>query len=110
MLAGRGARIVVNDLDPAAAARVAEEIGRNGGAAIGVGASVTNREAVDQMIDRAFGLMRTAVTPIARTASDALPVCASTQPPNMAPRVFQNTAPFSCANATASSLWASAVA
>ena len=55
MLASRGAKVVVNDVDPAAAARVAEEIDGGGGAAIGVGASVTDRAAVDVMVDRTMG-------------------------------------------------------
>jgi NAD(P)-dependent dehydrogenase (short-subunit alcohol dehydrogenase family) len=55
-LAGAGARVVVNDVDAAAAEAVADEIGRSGGAAIGVAASVTDPEAVERMVDRAVGL------------------------------------------------------
>jgi NAD(P)-dependent dehydrogenase (short-subunit alcohol dehydrogenase family) len=52
MLAGRGARVVVNDMDLAAATRVAEEIVANGGRAIAIAASVTDESEVAEMIDR----------------------------------------------------------
>ncbi|MBC2776673.1 SDR family NAD(P)-dependent oxidoreductase [Parasphingopyxis sp. GrpM-11] len=49
-----GAKIVVNDLDAAGAESVAEEIRSGGGAAIGVGASVTDMVKVAAMVDRAM--------------------------------------------------------
>ncbi len=54
-LARRGAKVVVNDLDAASAERVAMEIRRAGGAAIGVRASVTDPEAVAAMVGQAIG-------------------------------------------------------
>jgi NAD(P)-dependent dehydrogenase (short-subunit alcohol dehydrogenase family) len=61
-LAGRGARVVVNDLgaardgeggSPTAAERVAEEIRAGGGEAVADGASVTDAAAVEAMVARA---------------------------------------------------------
>jgi NAD(P)-dependent dehydrogenase (short-subunit alcohol dehydrogenase family) len=52
-LARYGAKVVVNDLDAAAAERVAEEIKTAGGHAIGVGCSVTDEEGVAAMVERA---------------------------------------------------------
>jgi len=51
LLAARGARVVVNDLSQGAADAVAEEIRAAGGDAIGVGASVTDVDAVQAMVD-----------------------------------------------------------
>ena len=56
VLARKGARVVVNDLDAASADRVAGEIGRNGGAAIAVAASVNDPAGIDRMVDRARSL------------------------------------------------------
>jgi len=50
LLAGYGAKVVVNDMDQAAAARVAGEIVAAGGEAIPVAASVTDEAAVATMI------------------------------------------------------------
>ncbi|PQA89577.1 SDR family NAD(P)-dependent oxidoreductase [Hyphococcus luteus] len=52
MLAGHGAKIIVNDLNKDDAQRVAEEVRAKGGEAIGVAASVTEEEQVAAMIDR----------------------------------------------------------
>jgi NAD(P)-dependent dehydrogenase (short-subunit alcohol dehydrogenase family) len=49
-LAGRGARIVVNDLAQEAADRVAAEIAMAGGEAVAAPASVTDESAVDAMV------------------------------------------------------------
>ena len=51
-LAGYGAKVVVNDLDLASAARVAEEIVALDGEAIAVAASVTDESQVAAMVDR----------------------------------------------------------
>ncbi|BCH29771.1 3-hydroxyacyl-CoA dehydrogenase [Mesorhizobium sp. L-8-10] len=51
LLAARGARVVVNDVAQAAADAVAYEIRKAGGEAIGVGASVTDFDAVKAMVD-----------------------------------------------------------
>ncbi len=55
LLARYGARVVVNDMDPAVAARVADEIEANGGQAIAVAASVTDEAQVAAMVDRTIG-------------------------------------------------------
>jgi NAD(P)-dependent dehydrogenase (short-subunit alcohol dehydrogenase family) len=52
LLARHGAKVVVNDLDQAAADRVAEEIRAAGGQAIGIAASVTDEPAVAEMVAR----------------------------------------------------------
>ncbi|MEP9399027.1 SDR family NAD(P)-dependent oxidoreductase [Mesorhizobium sp. KR2-14] len=52
LLATRGAKVVVNDLSEAAAEGVAEEIRQAGGEAMAVGASVTDFDAVQAMVDR----------------------------------------------------------
>jgi NAD(P)-dependent dehydrogenase (short-subunit alcohol dehydrogenase family) len=52
-LASQGARIVVNDVAPEAAARVAAEIAAMGGEALPVAASVTEEAAVAAMVARA---------------------------------------------------------
>jgi NAD(P)-dependent dehydrogenase (short-subunit alcohol dehydrogenase family) len=49
-LAGQGARVVVNDLTPAAALAVADEIAAAGGEALAIAASVTDEAAVDAMV------------------------------------------------------------
>ena len=54
LLARYGAKVVVNDMNEAAAARVAEEIVAAGGEAIAVGASVTDEAQVAAMVDRAM--------------------------------------------------------
>ena len=54
LLASQGAKVVVNDLNAADAARVADEIKAAGGEAIGVAASVTNEDDVAAMIDQAM--------------------------------------------------------
>jgi NAD(P)-dependent dehydrogenase (short-subunit alcohol dehydrogenase family) len=51
-LAGKGARVVVNDLDAAAAERVAAEIAAAGGDALGVAGSVTDEGAMTAMVER----------------------------------------------------------
>jgi NAD(P)-dependent dehydrogenase (short-subunit alcohol dehydrogenase family) len=51
-LASQGAKVVVNDLAQEAADRVAAEIAAQGGAAIGVAASVTDEAAVAQMVEQ----------------------------------------------------------
>lgn len=51
LLAARGARVVVNDVAQAAADAVADEIRKAGAEAIGVGASVTDFDAVKAMVD-----------------------------------------------------------
>ena len=53
LLARYGARVIVNDMDPAAAARVAEEIAASGGEAIAIAASVTDESQVAAMVERA---------------------------------------------------------
>jgi NAD(P)-dependent dehydrogenase (short-subunit alcohol dehydrogenase family) len=55
LLAGRGARVVVNDVGQDAADRVADEIRASGGTAIGRAASVTDFEAVKAMMDDTIG-------------------------------------------------------
>lgn len=52
LLARYGARVVVNDMDPAAASRVAGEIVASGGEAIAVAASVTDESQVAAMVER----------------------------------------------------------
>lgn len=52
LLAARGAKVVVNDLSEAAAEGVAEDIRKAGGEAMGVGASVTDFDAVQAMVAR----------------------------------------------------------
>lgn len=52
LLAVRGAKVVVNDLSEAAAEAVAEDIRQAGGEAMAVGASVTDFDAVQAMVDR----------------------------------------------------------
>jgi NAD(P)-dependent dehydrogenase (short-subunit alcohol dehydrogenase family) len=54
LLARLGAKVVVNDLDPAGAASVVEEIVRDGGSAIGAPASVTDAPEVAAMVARAM--------------------------------------------------------
>jgi NAD(P)-dependent dehydrogenase (short-subunit alcohol dehydrogenase family) len=49
-LAQRGAKVVVNDLDPAAVARVIDEIQASGGQALGQACSVTDWAAVQAMV------------------------------------------------------------
>tara|TARA_R110002051_G_scaffold27971_3_gene66752 strand:- start:921 stop:1814 length:894 start_codon:yes stop_codon:yes gene_type:complete len=51
-LARKGVQVVVNDLDQAAADRVAAEIGAAGGTAMAVAGSVTDEAAVQSMVDR----------------------------------------------------------
>jgi NAD(P)-dependent dehydrogenase (short-subunit alcohol dehydrogenase family) len=51
-LAGKGARVVVNDLDAAAAERVAAEIAAAGGDALGVAGSVTDEGEMTAMVER----------------------------------------------------------
>ncbi|MBO9544532.1 SDR family NAD(P)-dependent oxidoreductase [Caulobacter sp.] len=51
-LASQGAKVVVNDLAQEAADRVAAEIAAQGGAAIGVAASVTDEAAVNAMVEQ----------------------------------------------------------
>src|ERR1700744_3663368 len=51
LLAARGAQVVVNDIGQAAAESVASEIEARGGSAIGIGASVTDADAVQAMVD-----------------------------------------------------------
>ena len=53
-LAGLGARVVVNDVDEAAARQVAGEITAAGGEAIGIGASVVDEQQVAAMVQRAL--------------------------------------------------------
>jgi len=50
LLAGLGAKVVVNDMNAANADQVAAEIVASGGDAIGFGASVTDEQAVAQMV------------------------------------------------------------
>lgn len=52
LLARHGARVVVNDMDKAAAQRVAAEINAAGGEAMAVAASVTNEAQVDAMVQQ----------------------------------------------------------
>lgn len=52
LLARSGARVVVNDMELAAATRVADEIVANGGEAIAVAASVTDESQVAAMVER----------------------------------------------------------
>jgi len=52
LLARYGAKVVVNDMNESAAARVAEEIVAGGGEAIAVGASVTDEAQVATMVER----------------------------------------------------------
>ncbi|GLT00389.1 3-hydroxyacyl-CoA dehydrogenase [Sphingobium jiangsuense] len=52
-LAAHGAKVVVNDLDPAQAEQVREEIAAAGGEAMAVAASVTDMAAVTEMVARA---------------------------------------------------------
>ena len=54
LLARYGARVVVNDMDLAAATRVADEIVASGGQAIAAAASVTDESQVAAMIERAL--------------------------------------------------------
>jgi NAD(P)-dependent dehydrogenase (short-subunit alcohol dehydrogenase family) len=54
LLAKYGARLVVNDVDLAAASRVADEIVSSGGEAIAFAASVTDEAQVAAMVDRAM--------------------------------------------------------
>src|ERR1017187_9349872 len=54
MLAGLGAKILVNDINGASAERVAEEINASGGEAIGIASSVTDENQVAQMVNRAM--------------------------------------------------------
>ena len=51
-IASWGARLVVNDLDPARAEAVAEEIRMRGGEAIALAGSVTDEAAVAAMVER----------------------------------------------------------
>ncbi|MBX3562773.1 MAG: SDR family NAD(P)-dependent oxidoreductase [Sphingomonas sp.] len=51
LLAARGAKVVVNDLDAANAQAVAEEIQRAGGEAVGMPASVTDAESIAAMAE-----------------------------------------------------------
>jgi NAD(P)-dependent dehydrogenase (short-subunit alcohol dehydrogenase family) len=51
-LAGKGARVVVNDLSQAAADAVRDEIQATGGEALAISASVTDAEAVGAMVTR----------------------------------------------------------
>lgn len=52
LLAARGAKVVVNDLDLSSAQAVAEEIKAQGGAAIAIAASVTDLAAVQAMVEQ----------------------------------------------------------
>ena len=52
MLAGQGAKVVVNDLDTEHEGRVAAEIVANGGEAISVAASVTDENQIAAMVER----------------------------------------------------------
>lgn len=54
MLAGLGARVVVNDMDGARAEAVAESINAEGGEAIGIAASVTDEAAIADMAAQAM--------------------------------------------------------
>ena len=54
-LARHGARLVINDVDFAAATAVAEEIRADGGEAIACGGSVTDESAVAQMVAEVMG-------------------------------------------------------
>ncbi|PXA92456.1 3-hydroxyacyl-CoA dehydrogenase [Nostoc sp. 3335mG] len=54
-LAGKGARVVINDVSADAAERVVAEIVAMGGQAIGAAASVTDEAQVAAMVDRAIG-------------------------------------------------------
>jgi NAD(P)-dependent dehydrogenase (short-subunit alcohol dehydrogenase family) len=56
MLAGQGAKIIVNDLADENAQRVADEINAHGGEAIGVAASVTDEDRVVAMVERAMSV------------------------------------------------------
>ena len=51
LLASLGAKVVVNDMNAASAEQVAADIVAQGGEAIGIGASVTDEQAVAQMVD-----------------------------------------------------------
>ncbi|HWW55689.1 MAG TPA: SDR family NAD(P)-dependent oxidoreductase [Sphingopyxis sp.] len=51
-LAGKGARVVVNDLALAAAEQVASEIAENGGEALAIAASVTDEAAIGELVRR----------------------------------------------------------
>ncbi|HRV45791.1 MAG TPA: SDR family NAD(P)-dependent oxidoreductase, partial [Smithellaceae bacterium] len=53
-LASEGARVVVADLDPTAAEKVAQTIQARGGNALAVVCDATNPEAVDAMMDEAI--------------------------------------------------------
>ena len=52
LLARHGAKVVVNDLDQAAADKVADEVRAAGGKAIALAASVTDEQAVAAMVER----------------------------------------------------------
>lgn len=52
MLARYGAKVIVNDVQPSSATRVADEISARGGEAMAVAASVTDESQVAAMIDR----------------------------------------------------------
>jgi NAD(P)-dependent dehydrogenase (short-subunit alcohol dehydrogenase family) len=52
MLAGLGAKVVVNDMNGENAERVAEEVRASGGDAVGFAASVTDETAVNAMVER----------------------------------------------------------
>ncbi len=54
MLAGLGAKVVVNDTNEASAEQVAEEINAGGGEALGIAASVTDEAQVADMVDQAM--------------------------------------------------------
>jgi NAD(P)-dependent dehydrogenase (short-subunit alcohol dehydrogenase family) len=51
LLAGLGAKVVVNDMNAASAEQVAADIVAQGGEAVGIGASVTDEQAVARMVD-----------------------------------------------------------
>ncbi len=53
-LAGKGARVIVNDLEIATAQRVADEIAANGGHALAVAGSVTDEAAATDMVQAAL--------------------------------------------------------
>ena len=54
IFAREGANVVVTDIDPEAARRVAETIGQGGGHALAVGADVSSREQIDAAFDQAI--------------------------------------------------------
>lgn len=54
MLAGLGAKVVVNDMNGEAAEQVAAEIRKSGGEAIGIAASVTDEGQVAEMVEQAM--------------------------------------------------------